>query len=504
MYYLSKKKVGVSLGNHTGWPQDKLLLPPLWVYHTSAMKAASSKQPALLATAYRTDQERKKVLHTDGTLEVTIPDAPSSTAPAPQAPRSKGSKLIRAHPLAPSKTGLRAWKNTPLKPCPLHKALQSGCGIRSAKTTAMYYRSLAELRRINSGQPVSALLQDVKGTLKKLMSASRQCNWSTSYTTSLLASQLACIRHTISCQSKAQPKVKAAIAQLQAEYKKLQLQSRQPMIQNAVSERQAAGFVPYQELVKAQKRLPQGSKASLLLAFATMVPPCRGGDLAALKLYQGEPSGAELQSYEGNYLVLPFGNMPIQPYICYRQYKCSRIYGTVKVAVPKCLLQVFEASFKEAPRQWLFPMARDPLVPYKNRTAFSKWACQTLQRVLGVPQFNWHIARHAHISHSHALYDTSKLDCKDHANIALYNSKLAQIARCMMHSLDQARQYVYSMENGQPKPVDLNRIQRPARPSDTLIQVDLLTMSSRGLLQFHITQDLQCFTPDHTGYSDLH
>jgi hypothetical protein len=278
----------------------------------------------------------------------------------------------------------------------------------------------------------------------------------------------------VSCQSKAQPKVKAAIAELQAEYKKLQLKARQPMIQNSVNEKQAAGFVPYQELVKAQKRLPQASKESILLSFATMVPPCRGGDLACVKIYRGEPSEAELQFYR-NYMVLPGGKGPLQPYICYRQYKCSRVYGAVSVAIPKCLLDVIEASLKQSPRQWLFTMARDPLVPYSNRTAFSKWACQTLKRVLGVPHFNWHLARHAYISHSHELYDTSKLDCRDHAKIALYNSKLAQIAKCMMHSIEQARQYVFRLQpDGQPRPVDLNHIQQPAKPSYTPIQVDLL------------------------------
>lgn len=182
---------------------------------------------------------------------------------------------------------------------------------------------------------MSALLQDVKGTVKNLMSASKQCHWSTSYTTSLLASLLACIRHTVSCQSKAQPKVKTAISQLQAEYKQLQLEARLPMLQSAAKEKQAAGFLPYQELVKAQKRLPRGSKASLLLAFAIMVPSCKGGDLDAVRFYQGEPPEAELQSYKGNYIVLPSGKKPMQAYICYQQYKCSRVDGAVKVAIPK-------------------------------------------------------------------------------------------------------------------------------------------------------------------------
>jgi hypothetical protein len=97
-----------------------------------------------------------------------------------------------------------------------------------------------------------------------------------------------------------------------------------------------------------------------------------------------------------------------------------------------------------------------------------------LKRVTGNPYINVHLIRHSYVSHYHNLYDTSKLT--DPAKIALYNQTLRQIARCMMHSLERAKQYVFKLvpETGLPQPLDNSKFHKPLRPSTSPIVLDLL------------------------------
>ena len=309
-----------------------------------------------------------KTMHKDGTLELSIPD-PTSPAPASTQPKAKRPTLVRTPTLAAPSRSKRPWSNTQLKPCPLHKALQTGCGIRSAKTVALYCRNLAELRKICNGETCQTLLYNPDATVRLLEKAAAKCGWSKHYHYSLLSSLLACIRHTVKCKSKAQPNTQASIAKLQAHHKQIQLLSQQPMIQNTATDREIAGFISYPELCKARDSLEKGSRERLFLAMLTMIPPCRGGDMACVRIFHIEPSNKELIQYAGNYIVIS----QHQPHICWRQYKSKHSYGVVKVALPGCLLQEIQASLDTIPREWLFSMAHNSLEPY-NRNAFSAWA----------------------------------------------------------------------------------------------------------------------------------
>ena len=159
----------------------------------------------------RRDSTARKTMHQDGTLELSIPDLISPAAASTQ-PKAKGSTLVRTPTPAAPLRSKRSWSNTQLKPCPLHKALQTGCGIRSAKTVALYCRNLAELRKICNGETCQTLLYNPDATVRLLDRASAKCGWSKHYHCSLLSSLLACIRHTVKCKSKAQPNTKACIA----------------------------------------------------------------------------------------------------------------------------------------------------------------------------------------------------------------------------------------------------------------------------------------------------
>ena len=410
----------------------------------------------------------KRTMHKDGTLELSIPD-PASPAPAKTQPKAKGSTLVRTPtPAAPSRFK-RPWSNTQLKPCPLHKALQTGCGIRSAKTVARYNRNLAELRKICNGETCQTLLYHPDATVRLLDRAADKCGWSKHYHCGLLSALLSCIRHTVKCKSKAQPNTQACIAKLQAHHKQIQLLSQQPMIQNTATDREIAGFISFPQLCKARDSLEKGSRERLFLAMVTMIPPCRGGDMACVRVFAKEPTEKDLSQYAGNYIVIS----QQQPHICWRQYKSQHSYGVVKVALPGRLLQEIQASLDTTPRQWLFSMAHNSLEPY-NRNAFSAWATCMLKRVTGNPYINVHLIRHAYVSHYNNLYDTSKLT--DPAKIALYDQTLRQIARCMMHSLERAKQYVFKLvpETGLPEPLDNSRVHKPQRPSSSPIQLDLL------------------------------
>ena len=223
-------------------------------------------------------------MHQDGTLELSIPDLISPAAASTQ-PKAKGSTLVRTPTPAAPLRSKRSWSNTQLKPCPLHKALQTGCGIRSAKTVALYCRNLAELRKICNGETCQTLLYNPDATVRLLDRASAKCGWSKHYHCSLLSSLLACIRHTVKCESKAQPNTKACIAKLQAQHKQIQLLSQQPMIQNTASDREIAGFISYPELCNARDSLEKGSRERLFLALLTMISPCRGGDMACVRIF---------------------------------------------------------------------------------------------------------------------------------------------------------------------------------------------------------------------------
>jgi hypothetical protein len=81
--------------------------------------------------------------------------------------------------------------------------------------------------------------------------------------------------------------------------------------------------------------LPDGSKAKLLFAMYSHIPPCRA-DLGATSIFVKNPTTRELADYPGNYVCLQPEGSNEPSYLHLRQFKTQRCYSPngVKVGMP--------------------------------------------------------------------------------------------------------------------------------------------------------------------------
>jgi hypothetical protein len=351
-----------------------------------------------------------------------------------------------------------------LQPDPhFEKFKATGCGVASPKSKATYINNLTSVRRICGGIAVAALLKNVDQVIDAIEKVAASARVSKHTHVGYLACILAFIRHVLPCDVKAS--MRPVIERLQAAHKVLHLQADQGALQNRASKRQAAGWVSYTELCKIRDSLQRGSKARLLLAFATYLPPCRTNDLGCCKLYAVEPAAND--PYTGKYVLL--GKAPL---ICYRAYKTVKHYGEVRVSLPAPLVKEINLSLKKQPRNWLFTQTKvNPGEPYcRSSNAYTRWANWTLQRACGNPWITWTLLRHIYTSRAQSMYDPSQ--CKSEAEKSLCRAKLDAIARAMLHSPGQQARYRFTMLQGKPVLVDPTKLQEPSRP--TPLAIDLL------------------------------
>lgn len=177
------------------------------------------------------------------------------------------------------------------------------------------------------------------------------------------------------------------------------------------TDRQALGWVPFEEIVAKRDALPLGSDARLLLAMYTEIPS-RRNDYGILPIYGTAPA-AGTAAAEGNYLVLPAS--PAQhgtpgsqspraassrarpTTLTLNEYKTSKKYNTISEDLPESLIAEIRASLARKPRRHLFVSPRDGRV-YKSEAAFSKWANDLLKRTFKKP-LTLTLIRHAFITH---------------------------------------------------------------------------------------------------------
>jgi hypothetical protein len=389
-------------------------------------------------------------------MVIDLPVTPATTAckaisgkqSTPKAPR--GRKRLTKTPTtslaAPKSSGRgpKPWSKVPLQPDPhFEKFKTTGCGVASPKSKATYINNLTSVRRICSGVPVSALLKNADQVIDAIEKAAISARVSKHTHVGYLASLLAFIRHVLPCEVKATMRPVTEI--LQKAHKGLHLQADQGALQNAASERQAGGWMSYAELCKIRDSLQRGSKARLLLAFATYLPPCRTTDLGCCKLCLAEAVADD--AYTGNYVLL--GKSPL---ICYRAYKTVKHYGEVRVYFPGPLVKEINWSLRKQPRNWLFTQTKqNPGEPYcRSSNAYTKWANWTLQRACANSWITWTLLRHIYTSHAQMKFDPSQ--CKTEAEKALCRTKLNAIARAMLHSPGQQARYRFTMLQNEQKP----------------------------------------------------
>lgn len=142
---------------------------------------------------------------------------------------------------------------------------------------------------------------------------------------------------------------------------------------NEPSEKQKAGYVPFDQIVKARDELKKGSDERLLFSLYTYLPPLRC-DFNKVRIYKGHmPEGDEK---EENYIVMT--NKEATLYL--NEYKTKNKATTpYEKKLPEPLLDELKASLENRPRVWLFLDNKGN--PYHPKS-YTKWANRVFARIL--------------------------------------------------------------------------------------------------------------------------
>lgn len=415
-----------------------------------------------------------KHIDADGNMVIEIMDNPRPkrmTAPsigkgmknatATKAAASQKTVLVRTPSPSPQAHNKRPWQQVTLEPDRIVERLKSGCGLKSKATVKSYVNLLSTARKMCGGVPTESLIRNPTGSIQLIEQQAQDAHLSAHSTASYMTAILAAIKHVLSCTSKAQ--LKQEISHWQAAHKKWHERAQQPYLQNRATEKQSKGWVSYEHFCQVRDTLVIGSKARLLFAMYSYIPPCRA-DLGHCRVLDHEPTQQQLATYQGNYIVLqPKGTTSLS-FLHLRQFKTARCFGQVgvKTALPQVLVEEIRASMELHPRSYLFVQDFHVDKPY-TRSAFSAMANKLFQRHTSNPDVNIQIIRHAYVTRSLEVYDVNKLNPCDQAGRALCEKRLNDIARAMAHSPDQQARYRFGLlSNGQPQVVGKRMVQRHA------------------------------------------
>lgn len=369
----------------------------------------------------------------------------------------------------------RPWVSVKLDPNDrLYAQFKTGCALRSQATHKSYMNLLATARKMCGGITTEMLVKNPATSLDTIERHAANHKLSPNSVASYLTAVLAVIKHTVSCASKA--KLKEEIGMWQAAHKKWQLHAQQPFIQNRATEKQQAGWISYADFCRARDALPDGSRAKLLFCLYSYIPPCRA-DLGSCRIFHKPPTQKDLASFTGNYICLfQPGSVDGMSYLHLREFKTQRCYAPhgVKVGLPGVLVEQIHLSLQQQPRPYLFVQEHHVNKPY-TRSAYSTMANKVFRTCAGVPELNMQIIRHSYCTHAIAVNDVSKLDlCTQAAERALCEKRLANIAHCMCHSLDQQSRYRFSLQHsGAPELVADKLVHRKAQANEPVL-VELL------------------------------
>lgn len=192
---------------------------------------------------------------------------------------------------------------------------------------------------------------------------------------------------------------------------------------NEPNKRQSDGFIPMSEIVKIRDNLPNGSEARLLISMYTLISPLRN-NFENVKLLVETPK----EEYKGNYMVLNK-----TPTLYLNRYKTDKMYDTLKIPLPRELVDQIEYSLKKHARQYLFVNTRGDA--YNNANTFNKYANSLLKKVFKNKAFSLTMFRHAYLS-------DPDLDLENKSR-----EERKEIAHSMGHSLmSQDKYYWKDME----------------------------------------------------------
>lgn len=197
---------------------------------------------------------------------------------------------------------------------------------------------------------------------------------------------------------------KAAYEQWYAAFKEIHEKIDEKYRKNEPSEKQMAGYVPYDEIVKKRDTLEKGTDERLLLAFYTYIPPLRC-DFNAVRIYEDEKLPS---SPEKNYINLNTKQNKAQMVL--QEFKTAQKMDKYDKELPESLVEEIKESLFKNPRDYLF-QDRDGK-PYRA-SSYNKWANRILFRL-----FDKHLTisliRHSYIN----SLDFNKLTVEEKENIA--------------------------------------------------------------------------------------
>jgi hypothetical protein len=161
-----------------------------------------------------------------------------------------------------------------------------------------------------------------------------------------------------------------------------------------MSAREAEAWIEYADVKAAEERLraEYGSPRHLLLSFAALSEPVRGGDLGRVRVCTAGAAPAT-----GNYIELPAAGAADKTTLVLRDHKTVHAakVGTLMRVLPQQLAAVVRASLEASPKEWLFEAPRGG--PFTEEAHFTAWASRVYKAVFGKP-VTANILRHAFIS----------------------------------------------------------------------------------------------------------
>lgn len=179
---------------------------------------------------------------------------------------------------------------------------------------------------------------------------------------------------------------------------------------NKPSDRQAEGYVPYDDIIQMRDSLEEGSIEKLLLSVYTFLPAMRC-DFGMVRLYKNRlPTERER---EKNYILMKDNTAILH----LGTYKTHKKYGDYEVEIPAELFNEIKASLKEKERDYLFV---DNKGKPQSRNTYCAWTMRVFKKLFNKP-LTVSLIRHSFISQLN-MNDLSVKEKKD-------------IAAMMHHSL---------------------------------------------------------------------
>ena len=177
--------------------------------------------------------------------------------------------------------------------------------------------------------------------------------------------------------------------------RQLDQQVRAQVASSEMSAREEAAWIEYADVRAAEQRLRMecGSPRHLLLSFAALTEPVRGGDLGRVHVCMVGHVPATGNYVELSTTVTAAG----KAVLVLRDHKTAHAakVGTLVRVLPHHLATVVQASLRASPRQWLFEAPRGG--PFTEEAHFTSWANRVYKGVFGKP-VTANTLRHAFIS----------------------------------------------------------------------------------------------------------